>query len=325
LRTDLRHALRWLGKSPAFTLVAVASLAAGIGFNTALFAVADAVLFRPLPVVQPNRLVDVFTSGSGGASAEPFSTSSYPDYLDLRARNDIFEDVIGYSPMFGPLNLGDRSQLVLGEIVTGNYFRTLGVGAALGRTIVPGDDRVDAPRVAMLSYRSWARDFGSSPDAIGQTLKLRGEPYTIIGVAPRGFTGMTPVLAPEVWVPVAASLTVEPVGLHDVVPSPDGTNRLQRRGDRWMFMRGRLRPGRTVAQAGANLELLMSQLHAAYPATNKDRRIAVKATSDVHLHPAADRAVVPIAAVLMVIVGLVLLIACANVASMLLARASGRQ
>ena len=325
LRTDLRHALRWLGKSPAFTLVAVASLAAGIGFNTALFAVADAVLFRPLPVVQPDRLVDVFTSGTGGASAEPFSTSSYPDYLDLRARNDVFEDVVGYSPMFGPLNLGDRSQLVLGEIVTGNYFRTLGVGASLGRTIVPDDDRANAPRVAMISYRSWTRDFGSSRDAIGGTLKLRGEPYTIVGVTPRGFTGMTPVLSPDVWVPVAASLTVEPVGLHDVVPSPDGTTRLERRGDRWLFMRGRLQPGRTVAQAGANLGLVMSQLDTAYPATNADRRIAVKATNDVHLHPAADRAVVPIAAVLMVIVGLVLLIACANVASMLLARASGRQ
>jgi macrolide transport system ATP-binding/permease protein len=325
LRTDLRHALRWLAKSPAFTLVAVASLAAGIGFNAALFAVADAVIFRPLPVVEPNRLVDVFTSGTGGAGAEPYSTSSYPDYLDLRARNDVFTDVIGYSPMFGPLNLGDRSQLVLGEIVTGNYFGTLGVGAALGRTIVSDDDRKDAPRVAMVSYRSWVRDFGSSRETIGRTLKLRGETYAIVGVTPRGFTGMTPVLSPDVWVPVAGSLTVEPVGLHDVVPSPDGTNRLERRGDRWLFMRGRLQPGRTAAQAGANLELLMSRLDAAYPATNKDRRIAVKATNDVHLHPAADRAVVPIAAVLMVIVGLVLLIACANVASMLLARATGRQ
>jgi predicted permease len=325
LRTDLRHALRWLRKSPAFTAVAVASLAAGIGFNTALFAVADAILFRPLPVVQPSRLVDVFTSGSGGSAAEPFSTTSYPDYLDLRDKNDVFEDMLGYSPMFGPLNLGERSQLVLGEIVTGNYFRTLGVGAALGRTIVPDDDRAGAPRVAMVSYESWTRDFGSSSDAVGRTLKLRGEIYTIVGVTPRGFTGMTPILAPEVWVPVAASLTVEPVGLHDVVPSPDGTTRLERRGDRWMFVRGRLKPGRTVAQAGANLRLLMSQLDAAYPATNVDRRVAVKATNDVHLHPAADRTVVPIAAVLMVIVGLVLLIACANVASMLLARASGRQ
>ncbi|HWF84265.1 MAG TPA: ABC transporter permease, partial [Vicinamibacterales bacterium] len=303
LRTDLRHALRWLAKSPGFTLVAVASLAVGIGFNTALFAIADAILFRPLPVVQPDRLVDVFTSGSGGAAAEPFSTSSYPDYLDLRAKNDVFQDVIGYSPMFGPLNLGDRSRLVLGEIVTGNYFGTLGVGAALGRTIVPDDDRPDAPRVAMVSYRSWVRDFGSSREAIGRTLKIRGEIYTIVGIAPRGFTGMTPVLSPEIWVPVAASLTVEPVGLHDVVPSPDGATRLARRGDRWLFMRGRLAPERTVAQAGANLELLMSQLDAAYPATNKDRRIAVKATNDVHLHPAADREVVPIAAVLMIIVG----------------------
>jgi putative ABC transport system permease protein len=324
LIADIRYALRWLIRSPAFTLVAVASLAIGIGFNTALFAIVDALLFRPLPVAEPGRLVDIFTSGSGGTAAERYGTSSHPDYLDLRAQTSTFTDIVGYSPMFGALTLGDRSRLALGEIVTGNYFGVLGVGAVLGRTLGPDDDRADAPATAVISYAYWTRELSSSPDAIGRTIKLRGAVYTIVGVAPRRFDGMTPMLAPEVWIPVAKSLTVEPIGMHDVVPSPTGTNRIDRRGDRWLFLRGRLKPGVSIDEARSNLEVLATRLDTAYPATNADRRIAVKATSDVHFHPAADPQLMPIAFSLMVAVGLVLLIACANVASMLLARASGR-
>ena len=144
LLADIRYAVRWLRKSPGFTLVAVASLAIGIGFNTALFAIVDAVLFKPLPVAAPDRLVDVFTSDSTGTVE--FSTSSYPDYLDLSAQNDVFDGLVGYSPMFAALNLDGRSRLAMGEIVTGNYFQVFGVGAALGRTILPSDDAPGAPR-----------------------------------------------------------------------------------------------------------------------------------------------------------------------------------
>jgi len=143
---DIRYALRWLRKSPGFTLVAVASLAIGIGFNTALFAVVDALLFKPLPVAEPDRLVDIFTSDSSGSVS--FSTSSYPDYLDLQAQNEVFAAIVGYSPMLAALNLDNRSRLAMGEIVTGNYFQVFGVAAALGRTILPGDDVPSAPRVA---------------------------------------------------------------------------------------------------------------------------------------------------------------------------------
>ena len=303
-------------------MVAVASLAIGIGFNTALFTIVDALLFKPLPVAAPDRLVDIFTSASGFG---PFSTSSYPDYIDLRAQNEVFEDIAGYSPMFAALNLDNRSRLAMGEIVTGNYFRVLGVGAALGRTLVPEDDRAGADRVTMVSYRYWIRDLGSAKDAVGRTLRIRGNAYTIVGVTPPGFNGMVPILSPELWIPAMASLEVEPVGMHDAVPSPSGTTRLERRGDRWMFLRARLKPGNTLDEARANLTLLMSRLEQANPKTNNGRRLAVKATNDVHFHPAADSTVLPIAAGLFLVVGLVLLIACANVASMLLARASGRQ
>ena len=321
----MRFALRWLRKSPGFTAVAVASLAVGIGFNTALFTVVDALLFKPLPVRDADRLVDVFTNGSGDSGTFAASTSSYPDYLDLKAQNDVFEDVCGYTAMFAPLNLADRSRLVLGESVTGNYFQMLGVGAAAGRTIQPDDDQPGAARVAMVSYRYWKRELGGSSSAIGQTIALRGDAFTIVGVAPSGFNGMVSILSPDVWVPVSASLPFEPIGLHDTVPSPGATTRLNRRGDRWLWIRGRLKPGRTAAEAAGNVELIMSRLVAAYPLTNKNRHMSAKATNDIHFHPAADQTLVPIAAGMMAVVGLVLLIACANVASMLLARASSRQ
>jgi len=321
--TDVRYAARWLRNSPGFALVAVASLAIGIGFNTALFAIVDALLFKPLPVASPERLVDVFTSDSTGSVT--YSTSSYPDYLDFNAQNDVFDGMVGYSPMVAPLNLDTRSRLVVGELVTGNYFQVFGVSAAIGRTILPEDDSLAAPRVVMVSHRYWTRELGSSPDAVGRTVRIRGNTYTIVGVARAGFTGMVPVLSPEMWLPASASLEVEPVGMHDTVPSPVGTTRLDRRADRWLFVRARLKPGKTIDQARANLSLLMSRLAEDNPATNGGRTVTVKATSDVHFHPAADPVMVPIAAGLMTVVGLVLLIACANVASMLLARASSRQ
>jgi predicted permease len=304
-------------------MVAVASLAIGIGVNTALFTIVDALLFKPLPVAAADRLVDLFTSDSSGTVQ--FSTSSYPDYLDLQARNEVFDGIVGYSPMLAALNLDNRSRLAMGEIVTGNYFQVLGVPAAVGRTILPQDDRPAADRVVMVSHRYWTRELGSAPDVLGRLVRIRGVAYAIVGVAPAAFNGMVPVLSPELWMPVSASLDVEPVGMHDAVPSPSGTTRLDRRADRWLFMRARLKPGRLIEDARANLTVLMSQIEAANPVTNKGRRLSFKATRDVHFHPAADPIVVPIAAGLMIVVGLVLLIACANVASMLLARASSRQ
>jgi predicted permease len=201
----------------------------------------------------------------------------------------------------------------------------LGVGAAVGRTILPEDDRANAPRVAMISHHYWASELGSPATVTGRTLRIRGNTYGIVGVAPARFTGMVPVLAPELWVPVSASNEVEPLGMHDTTPSPIGATRLERRGDRWMFLRARLAPGKTIQQADASLTLVMSRLADANPQTNKGRRLVLRSTNDVHFHPAADSTILPIAAGLMAVVGLVLLIACANVASMLLARASGRQ
>jgi len=158
---------------------------------------------------------------------------------------------------------------------------------------------------------------------IGRTLLIHGQPYIIVGVAQERFTGLVPMLQPEMWTPLTWVEDVEPAGIQDAVPSPTGTTRLDRRGQRWLFMKGRLKPGESAARAEANLQVIMSQLGAAYPKTNDQRPIA--AAANVRIHPLADQRLRPVAAGLTIAIGLVLLVACANVANMLLARASGRQ
>jgi macrolide transport system ATP-binding/permease protein len=318
--SDARYALKWLLRSPGFASVAVLSLAVGIGFNTALFSIVDALLFRPLPIADPARIVDVYTRGGDGDS---YATSSYPDYLDFKARNAVFVDMLGYSPSIGALKAGDRSRMALGEVVTGNYFQVLGVPAAIGRTLLPEDDRPGAARVAVISDATWARDFGRDPSALGRTLLIHGQPYSIVGVAPASFKGLVPMLQPELWTPLAWVDDVEPAGIQDVVPSPTGTTRLDRRGQRWLFIKARLKEGETAERAEANLQVIMARLAKDHPKTNEQRPISI--ASNVRIHAQADRMLRPVAAGLMIAIGIVLLVACANVANMLLARASGRQ
>jgi predicted permease len=270
----------------------------------------------------PDRLVDIYTSGSDG---DPWNTSSHPDYLDLKARNQVFSGLAGHSAMMAAVRRGESARLVFGEVVTGNFFEVLGVPAALGRTLLPADDVAGAERVTVLSYRYWMREFGGSPDVLGRTIRIGSQSYTVVGVAPEAFRGMVPLLSAEMWVPTAWIAEIEPAGITDVVPSPGARTRLERRGYRWMFMKGRLKDGVTPEQARADLDVLTAQLREEYPATNKDRRTSIKPTKDVRLHPAADGPITAAAAGLMIAVGLVLTIACANVASMLLARASARQ
>jgi predicted permease len=319
---DARFAVRWLRRSPGFTVTAVASIAVAVGIYTALFAVVDALLLRPLPVRAPERLVSVYTSGSDG---EPYNTTSYPDLMDLRAQNAVFEDIAGHSAMIAAISDGDRTRLMLGEIVTGNFFQVLGIPAAFGRTLQPADDRPGAERVVVVSHKYWTRDMGGRGDAIGRTIRIRGQAYTIVGVAPREFTGILPIVSADLWMPAAQVEEVEPAGIIDSVPSPGGRTRLERRGYRWLFVTARLKPDVSIAQARANVDAVMRGLAATHVQTNKDRRPSLVATRNLRLHPQADTALQLGAAGLMIAVGLVLVVACANVAGMLLARASARQ
>jgi predicted permease len=302
--------------------VAILSLGLGVGVNTAMFSLVDALVFKPLPVREPGSLVDVFTSSADG---DEYATSSWPDYVDLQARNSVFDEMTAYSPIFAPLALGERSRLVMGQIVTGNHFSMLGLQPQLGRLLTSADDAPSAERVVVLSHRMWQSEFGGSPGALGQTLTLRGLPYTIVGVARPDFRGVVPLLTPELWVPMAQAEEVEPVGITSVMPGP-GRTRLERRGMRWLFVKGRLKPGVSAQAAHANIALLGQQLAAAHSQTNKTQQMSAVPTSEVRmLVPQAGGVLSLGAAGLMGVVGLVLLIACANVAGMLLARAAARR
>jgi predicted permease len=320
---DIRYALRWLRRSPGFAAVAVLSLGFGIGVNAAMFSLVDAALLRPIPVDHPDTLVDVFTSSSDG---DEYATTSYPDFLDLKAGNSVFSDMLGYSPMFAALNLGERARLVVGHLVTSNHFDVLGVRPWLGRLLRPGDDEPGAPRVVVISHQMWRHEFGGDPGVVDRPLRLRGLDYTIVGVAPASFTGVMPLLTPELWLPASQVEEVEPAGINDNVPSPTGRTRLERRGSRWMFVKGRLKPGVTAAAAHANVVAIGKRLEQAYPATNRDRRVAAFPTTAVRmLVPQASGPISIGSTAVMAVVGLVVIIACANVAGMLLARAASRR
>jgi predicted permease len=213
---------------------------------------------------------------------------------------------------------------MLGEVVTGNYFTMLGVRARIGRTLLPEDDEPQAARAVVLSNRYWRTEFGGDTSALGQTLKIRGQAFTIVGVLDHQFTGMVPMLAPEIWVPTQWSEDIEPAGINENVPSPTGTSRLDRRGQRWLFAKARLAEDASFDQARASMDLVAARLREEHPQTNKDRRVTLRPTANTRLHPEADQMLAWLVTGTMIAVGLVLAIACANVAGMLLARAAAR-
>ena len=322
LRGDLACALRLIRKHPALSAIAAVSLAVGIGLNTALFALVDATLFRRLPVDRPEQLVDVYASETGGFA---WHGSSYPDYVDLRDGARALAGLVGYAPAMAAVGSGDESRAMSVELVTGDYFQVLGVPAALGRALSPDDDRPGAAPVVVISAAFWSAGFDADPDAVGRTLRIGARPYTIVGVAPAPFGGMNaPVLTPALWMPVAWVDDVQPVVLESSRRSP-GATRLERRGVRWMFVKGRLREGETAAGAAADLNGVMRGLEAAYPGSNEGFRVTVVPTGDVATHPMIEGRLRAGAVSLLVLMGLVLLIVCVNVAGLLLERASGRR
>jgi len=322
LLKDIRYAFRMLMKSPGFTIVAVLSLALGIGVNTAIFTVVNAILLRPMPVEAPEELVEIYTYGDENF---PQATSSYLDYVDLRDQTDVFSGLVGHSMMFASFSRDASSQLVMGELVTGNYFDVMGITPALGRAFLPEEDLTPGTHpVAVLSHGFWQREFGAAPDIVGQTFKMNGMTYTVVGVTQAEFTGTLPGIAPDLWLPMMMVDEVEPSGMIMQQGGESGEGWIDRRGYRFLFMKGRLKPGATLEQARAQAETIMARLEQQYPDTNEDRSPILMAANDVRIHPLIDSMLTPVAGVMMGVVGMVLLIACANVANMLLARASAR-
>jgi predicted permease len=308
---DARHALRRLLKTPGFTAVAVLSLALGIGANTAMFSIVNAVLIRDVPVADRHELVEVYSSSSDGFQ---YATSSHPDYLDLRAENEVFADVVGTRTTIARVDLGGAPRVVFGELISWDYFQALGVPMTLGRSFTEDEDRTAGTHpVAILGHRMWTQEFGADRDVLGRSVHLNGRPYTVIGVAPEAFTGSMPVLVTSFYVPLMMT---------DVVM---GSEQLSRRRSRSMFLKARLLPDVTVDQANQALRAISTALEERYPESNEDRYMSALPSGDVSIHPSVDRMLTPVAGLLLGVVGVVLLIACANLASFLLARAEDRR
>src|SRR5262245_3675023 len=248
---DLRFGLRMLLKNPGFPLVAVLTLALGIGANTAIFSLANALLLRPLGgVAEPGRLVQV---GRQYSDKSYLSDSSYPDYLDYREQNTVMAGLALLVPTSFHLSTGQEAELVKGELVSGNFFDLLGVRPAHGRLITPIDERgASASQVAVLSHRLWRHRFGGDPSVIGKTIKLDGHDFTVIGVAGEGFDGTKVGAQFDVWAPLLTLRQTDP-------------KRFEERRPSWLEMFGRLKPGVTIEQARAEFGAINERLTLSYP------------------------------------------------------------
>ncbi len=305
---DVRYGVRMLAKNPGFTTVAVGCLAVGIAANTAMFSLVNAVLLRPLPVEQPDQLVRLWQTRNGTLRFGQIAYSSYELYRD---NNDSFTGLTTQSPAIFNVSGRDRSARVYGAVVTGNYFSLLGVTPALGRGFLPEEDQTPGTHpVAVISHGLWQRHFGAFPEIVGEPLILNGHPFTVVGVAPAGFTGTRIGQQFNVWVPLAMHAQAKP--------------RSARGFGTWLYgLIGRLEPGVSLEQAQAEMTTLARQLEQASPAENKG--IGILIVPEIRHNPYVMATYRNFAAFIMCAVALVMLIACANVATMLLARAMARR
>ena len=328
LLQDLRYALRQLRKSPGFAAVAILTLALGIGANTAIFSLLDQALLRSLPVKDADRLVILKYDGSNTGHLDSRSDGkfyfSYPMYRDLRDRNSVFSGLIATDWVQVGVQWHNQPDLVEAELVSGNYFDVLGLQPALGRLFVTSDDLVpDANPVVVLSFSYWQRRFGTDLGILNQSILMNGHPFTVVGVAPPGFHSVVMGDTPDVFAPMTMKAEVMP-----------GTKDLEDRRSSWLNIVGKMKPGVSREQAEAGLGPLWSSIRS-------DELKEIKGASDnfrerfvakSHLFvldgargfsPLRSNVQMPLL-IVMGMVGLVALMACANVGSLLLVRAAGR-
>ncbi|MCA1586650.1 MAG: ABC transporter permease, partial [Acidobacteria bacterium] len=316
---DIRYAFRLLARSPIVSFVAALSLGLGIGANTTIFSLVNEVFLKPLPLEEPSRLVSVFTVDERNRQGfGAFAPSSRPNLLDYRDRNQVFDGLVAHQ--FIPLSLAGGSEepeQIPGELVMGEYFTVLGAPLALGRGFLPDEDAAPggAP-VTVLSYGLWQRRFGGDTAIVGKSVNVNGRAFTVVGVTGESFRGTNAIGGPQLWVPFAMYREVTTGFMRDNWESRRALN---------FNATARLKPGVTIEQAHANINAIATALAEAFPNENRGRSITLVPLAQATFNPVFRQNAVTAGGLLMVVVGLVLLIACANVANLLLARAAARK
>lgn len=314
LLQDTRFGLRQLFKNPGFTLSAVLCLALGIGANAAAFSFVRSFLFQTAPIREPESLVRMYLKYSHGLE---FGSWSYPDFLDLReATTDVFSEVLINTIGIFNFSAEGRSRRIFGTYVSGNYFEMLGVVPVLGRAFLAEEDRTPSTHpVAVISHAAWQETFGGAADVLGRSMLLNGREISIIGVAPASFLGNDTAIATELWIPFNMEPALTPSG-----------SILERRGSHGiMSASGRLLPGVTITQAKAAVDAMYVRLQEQYPDTNTGITVDFYPESKAALHPAIRGGFVAMMSLLSAVVAFILLLACANVAGLLVARSTARQ
>ena len=310
LLQDIRFGLRQLLKRPIFTALAIVSMALGIGANTAIFSLVDTVLLRPLPVREPSKLIAVDGTLPNGTD---FTLQSFLNYKDYRERSRSFEGLLAYRFVVASLSHNGVNERAWGFTVSGNYFDVLGVKPVLGRAFLPEEDQTpDSHPVVVISNACWKKRFGGDPSIVGRTVSLNNKTFTIIGVAPKGFIGTEVAYAPEFWSPLMMAKQIEP-----------GSTWLDARDSDNLFVVGRLKPGVTVPQAKSELEGITLQMAKEHPAENAGR--GIRLIPPGLFIPDIRNSIFALSGVLAVVGALVLLLACVNLANLLLARATERR
>jgi putative ABC transport system permease protein len=297
---DLRYGARMLLKKPGFTLIASMTLGLGIGANTAIFSVVNALLVRPLPLPEPERIVYLWENNLQIGVRRGIASPA--NFLDWRERSRVFEHLSAWRTWFYTLTGGDQPEQVWGVRASANFFQLLGVSAQLGRTFLPQEDRAGRDSVVVISHGLWQRRFGADPNIVGQTMTIDGRPFTVVGVLPPGFSLFGTQRPYDLWMPFVLERSS------------------QARDDHSILVFARLKAGVTLRQAQTEMSAIARQLEEEYPATNRHRGVQVITLGDNQREPLR-----PALLILLAAVGFVLLIVCANVANLMLARAAVRK